>query len=150
MQKVQRRTEYDPARMANDVSRSQRKHSRCLRSVRRKPKAHRRSSGALAELLCDRTAPIRVKGVRRPNRGDDKSKRSGMIEDRRAERVHTRDRLFDGTGKAFFSDLRNSLVDLVTGHLALCLVADAGAAHTRFNKSLNHLRRKECGEDSTS
>ena len=55
-----------------------------------------------------------------------------MIENRRAESVYTRDWLFDGTAKAFFSDLRNSLIDLVRSHLTLRLVADAGAAHTRL------------------
>ena len=47
--------------------------SRCLRSLRGKPKARRHSSCALAELLCDRTFPIRIKGMRRTNRGDNKS-----------------------------------------------------------------------------
>jgi len=41
----------------------------------------------LAQFFCDRSVPIRVKGVRTTNCGDNKSNRSGMIEERRAERV---------------------------------------------------------------
>jgi hypothetical protein len=72
-----------------------------------------------------------------------------MIEDRCTEGINPRDRSFYSTGKAPFSDFRNSAVYLVMSHLALSFVADAGAADTGLNEILNHLRRKECGEDST-
>jgi hypothetical protein len=73
-----------------------------------------------------------------------------MIEDRCTKGVNPRDWSFDSSGKALFSDLRNSLIDLVTRHLAFCFVANAGAADAGLDEILNHLRRKECGEDSTS
>ena len=72
-----------------------------------------------------------------------------MIEDRCAERIHTRNWSLDRTGKALFSDLGNGLIDLFTSHLAFRFVADAGAADTGLDESLNHFRRKKCSEDTT-
>jgi hypothetical protein len=57
-------------------------------------------------------------------RSGGRGNRSGMIEDRRAKGVHPRDWALDATGKAVFSDLRNSFIDLVKSHLALRLVTD--------------------------
>ena len=69
-----------------------------------------------------------------------------MIEDGRAESVHSGNWSFDGTGKALFSDLRNRLIYLVPSHLAFRFVTDAGAADAGLNEILDHLWRKECGE----
>ena len=54
-----------------------------------------------------------------------------MIEDRCTKGINPRDWSFDSSGKAPFPDLRNSLIDLVTRHLAFCFVANAGAAERR-------------------
>src|SRR6516162_3303561 len=59
----------------------------------------------------------------------------------RAPSLRERRNLFEGY--SFFFDLRNSPIDLATGHLAFRLVANTGAADTGLNKILNHLRWKE-------
>src|SRR6516162_9559941 len=59
----------------------------------------------------------------------------------RAPSLRERRNLFEGY--SFFFDLRNSPIDLATGHLAFRLVANTGAADTALNKILNHLRWKE-------
>ena len=86
--------------------------------------AHLRSSSAMgpsqaASKVCEGPIAVIARAID-----------PGMIEDRCTKGINPRDRSFDSSGKALFSDLRNSLIDLVTRHLAFCFVANAGAADT--------------------
>ena len=73
-----------------------------------------------------------------------------MIEDRCTKGVNPRDWSFDSSGKALFSDLRNSLIDLVTRHLAFRFVANAGAADAELMKFSINFGGRNAAKNATS